>query len=87
MNIGEFQPTQDRLLVRLDDRSAESAGGIIIPERARGGELWGEVVKAGPECEHVAVGERVHVPASCGTKVAVGGVEYVMLREGQVPCK
>jgi co-chaperonin GroES (HSP10) len=47
-----FRPIRNRVLVRPDAPEAESAGGILIPEKAQDTiAMSGEVIALGPECK------------------------------------
>jgi len=43
----KLRPLQDRVLIRLVEPVARSAGGILIPDTAQGKPMEGEVVAAG----------------------------------------
>ncbi len=82
----ELQILGDRVAVELDPRE-EERGGILIPDKARQVSVVGTVQACGPETRDTEPGERVYVPKSAGTKFIVGGMEMVLLREGQILAK
>lgn len=78
----------DRVLVRLDNESAErlSSSGIVIPATATVGKrlAWGVVVAAGQHVRQVSVGDRVLFDPEDRAEVELGGVDYLLLRERDI---
>jgi len=78
----------DRVLVRLDQESAErrSASGIVIPATASMAKrlAWGVVVAAGQHVRQVDVGDRVLFDPEDRAEVELGGVQYLLLRERDI---
>lgn len=74
-------PTQDRVLIALQPRAAMSPGGLHIPETAQKAEVWGTAAACGPDAQHVRPGDEVLTPARGGTIFAMGGKDYLILRE------
>ncbi|HAM54297.1 MAG TPA: hypothetical protein DCQ64_02345 [Candidatus Rokubacteria bacterium] len=48
MRLREFRIYGDHVLLRVEEESVVTAGGIVIPEQARERRLSGEIVAAGP---------------------------------------
>ena len=48
MRLHEFRVYGDHVLLRVEEESVVTAGGIVIPEQARERRLSGEIVAAGP---------------------------------------
>ncbi len=75
----------DRLLVHLDEESAErlSASGIVIPATAAVGKrlVWGAVVAIGPQVRQVELGDKVLFDPEDRSEVELNGVVHVLLRE------
>jgi len=71
----------------MDGRKKESEGGIALPEVSQTTETWGEVTSAGPETKHLQVGDRVYVSPHVGTHTILAGVDYILVREGEVKAR
>lgn len=91
-------PLLDRVLVRRADAITKTAGGIVIPDKARDKVLHGEVVAVGPGARKengdfipvlVKVGDKVLLPEYGGTKVNVEeeDKEYHLFRESDILAK
>lgn len=78
----------DRLLVRLDDESAErrSTTGIVIPATATVGRrlAWGYVIAAGQSVRQVQVGDKTLFDPEDKAEVELSGATYLLLRERDV---
>lgn len=78
----------DRLLVRLDEVSAErrSGAGILIPATAAVGKrlAWAIVVAAGQHVRQVEVGQKVLFDPEDRAEVELEGTTYLLLREKDV---
>ena len=85
----KLYPTQDRLVVEMDDRETESAGGIVFSDItiAQNKPEWGTVMAAGPDCQHCVMDDKVYIPTTLGTVMKLGGKEVVIVREAQVLAK
>jgi len=86
----DIRPLADRVLVRPLDSEERTAGGIVVPDRARERPLQGRVVAHGPGRVTdrgvlvplgVAVGDVVIFGRHRGERVVVDEVEHMMLRE------
>jgi chaperonin GroES len=89
--LGEKLPVRmlhDRLLVSLDNESAErrSGGGIVIPATARMGKrlAWASVIAVGSNVRSVEIGDRVLFDPEERAEVELHGTEYILLRERDV---
>lgn len=80
-------PLNDLVLVRMNDRKAQSDGGIAIPQISQTTETWGEVFRVGNTCEAVEEGDLVYVPSHLGTHVVLDGIDYVLIQEGKILAK
>lgn len=78
----------DRVLVRLDQESAErlSSSGIVIPATATVGRrlAWGLVVATGQHVRQVDQGDRVLFDPEERAEVELAGVDYLLLRERDI---
>ncbi|WP_220458043.1 MULTISPECIES: co-chaperone GroES [unclassified Actinotalea] len=78
----------DRVLVRLDQESAErlSSSGIVIPATASVGRrlAWGRVEATGEHVRQVQRGDRVLFDPEDRSEVELAGVEYLLLRERDI---
>ena len=83
MTNEDVLPFFDKLIVLRDSRENKTAGGIFIPESNTKLPDKGTVVAVGPDCEHVAVGDRVIFPRLAGTDLSGENraEEKVLLRE------
>ena len=88
-----FNPLNDRILVKREDELSESAGGILIPDSAKEKPLRGKVLAAGEGLTgedgttrslDVTVGETVLFGKYAGTEIHIGGEEHTILREDDV---
>ncbi len=89
-----LKPLADRVVIEpLDDEASTSPGGIIIPDTAKEKPQAGKVVAAGPGRTtdtgqliklDVKKGDTVVYSKYAGTEYAVGGTEYLILRESDI---
>lgn len=92
-------PLLDRVLIKRAEAVTKTAGGIVIPEKAQGKVLHGEVIAVGPGTRKdngefvpllVKVGDRVLLPEYGGTKVNLednDDKEYHLFREADILAK
>jgi chaperonin GroES len=93
MNI---RPTDDRIIVKLEQTAAKTKSGIIIAnELDRGTTSRGQVVAVGPGIQgedgmvrpmEVSVGDVVWFSKSVGIDVADSGEKYIIVHESDVLC-
>ena len=67
-------PLRDMVLVRIDDRTEMTSGGIVVPHVARDLPNTAVVVAVGPKCTACAVGDHVLLE-----KYAHGDREFLRL--------
>ncbi len=88
-----FQPLDDRILIRQTDPDEQTSGGIILPDSAREKPQAGTVVAVGPgklldsgargELS-VGVGDEVFYGKYAGTEVDLGDEQLVIVRESDI---
>ncbi len=89
-----LKPLADRVVIEpLDDEASTSPGGIIIPDTAKEKPQAGKVVATGPGRTtddgkliklDVKKGDKVVYSKYAGTEYAVGGTEYLIVRESDI---
>ncbi|KAI5645522.1 chaperonin 10 kd subunit domain-containing protein [Phthorimaea operculella] len=91
-------PLLDRVLIKRAEAVTKTAGGIVIPDKAQGKVLHGEVIAVGPGARKdngdfipplVKVGDKVLLPEYGGTKVSLESddKEYHLFRESDILAK
>lgn len=74
----DWQPTEDRVVVRPTDAPDMTKGGIIVPSAAKERPLRGEVVAVGPG-RTLENGQKVEIPFGVGDEICFGaysGMEH-----------
>jgi len=89
----KFRPLHDRVVIRRIEAEEKTSGGIIIPDTAKEKPQEGEVIAVGPGGRDesgklipidVKVGDRVLFGKWSGTEVKLDGVEYMIMKEGDL---
>ena len=89
----KFRPLHDRVLLRLVEQEAKTAGGIIIPDTAQEKPQEGKVVAVGGGAKtedgklipmDVKVGDKVLFGKWSGTEVKIDGKEYSIMKESDI---
>ncbi len=89
----KFRPLHDRVLLRLIEQEAKTAGGIIIPDTAVEKPMEGEVVSVGTGHVNdngdlrpldVQEGDRVIFSKWAGTEIQVNGEELMVMKESDI---
>ncbi|MFQ6675806.1 MAG: co-chaperone GroES [Fidelibacterota bacterium] len=89
----KIQPLADRVVVQPAEAEEVSKGGIILPDTAKEKPQQGTVVAVGPgkysdsgtKIEmSVKKGQKVLYGKYSGTEVTIDGVEYIIMREGDI---
>jgi chaperonin GroES len=89
----KFRPLHDRVVVTRIEAQEKTAGGIIIPDTAKEKPSEGEVIAVGPGGRDesgklipidLKEGDRVLFGKWSGTEVKIDGVEYVIMKEGDI---
>ena len=89
----KLRPLQDRVLIRLVEPVAKSAGGILIPDTAQEKPMEGEVVAVGAGARDIAgklhpldvkAGDHVLFGKWSGTEVKLDGEELLIMKESDI---
>ncbi len=85
MNINsKLIPTEDRILVKVDDVESKTIGGIVLPEIAQEKSQIGSIVAVGPGNKENPmtrkVGEKVLYSQYGGTSIKLKGENHLILR-------
>lgn len=92
MNIN---PLGDRVVVKMVESEETTKSGIVLPGSAKEKPQMAEVIAVGPggivegkEIKmEVAVGDKVILSKYAGTEVKLDGVEYTILKQGDILAK
>ena len=88
-----IQPLNDRILIKLEDQEAKSAGGIILPDSAQEKPHMGKVVSVGKgkiledgtvRPLEVKTGDTILFGRYAGSEILHEDKEYTILREEDV---
>jgi len=74
-----IKPINRNIIVKMDDRETQSAGGIHLPEQSHVTNVWGEVVAVSDECEDFEVGDRAFVSLHVGTHMKIDRHQDVII--------
>ncbi len=89
----KLKPLGDRVVVKLIEAEEKTAGGIVIPDKAKERPQEAEVIAVGPGKVldngqklpiDLKVGDRVVLSKYAGTDFKFGEEEYLLLREDDV---
>ncbi|MGL4461552.1 MAG: co-chaperone GroES [Planctomycetia bacterium] len=92
----KLKPLDDRVVVRAADSEEKTAGGIVLPDRAKEKQQKGEVVAVGPgrlldsgerAALSVKVGDTVLFGKYAGNEVKVDGEDLKIMRESDILAK
>ena len=89
----KLRPLDDRVVVQPQEAEEKTAGGIVLPDAAKEKPLMGKVIAVG-EGKLLDSGKRSKVSVKAGDNILFGkyggsdvevdGVEYKILREGEI---
>ena len=89
----KLRPLDDRVVVQPQEAEEKTAGGIVLPDAAKEKPLMGKVIAVG-EGKLLDSGKRSKVSVKAGDNILFGkyggsdvevdGVEYKILREGDI---
>lgn len=79
-------PLESRVVIKKDEKTVKTAGGIFIPETASPKIDKGTVLAVGKLCDEVKVNDRIIFDKHSGTDIEIGGVSYTLLMEANILC-
>ena len=89
----KLKPLEDRVVVKPNEAEDVTAGGIVLPDAAKEKPLMGKVVATGPGKlldsgnrgeMSVKKGDTVLYGKYGGSDVEIDGIDYKILREGEI---
>jgi chaperonin GroES len=82
----KVRPLADRVIVKLEQKEAKTAGGIIIPDTAQEKTQEGTVAAIGDDKDaiKVTVGQKVMYDKYAGTQVKIDNVEHLILKMADI---
>jgi len=78
---------KNRVLFQRDASETQTDGGLLIPDIALRPGVEAAVLAIGPDCEEVAVGDRVIVELFQGTELKYGARSYWIVAEDRIGAK
>ena len=88
-----FKPLHDRVLVRRVESDEKTAGGLIIPDRAKEKPAEGEIVAVGAGARDddgdrieldVKEGDKILFGKWSGTEITLDGEELLIMKESDI---
>ncbi len=81
-----FEPLKDRLLVKREEQSNQTASGLYIPDSAKEKPLEGTVIAVGPEAKEdgINVGDTVVFANFSGLEIIIESEENLILLSKEV---
>ncbi len=88
-----LKPLGDRVLVKILEKEAKTAGGILLPDTAQEKSQVGEVVAVGAGARNdkgdrvapdVQAGNKVMYSKYAGTELKIDGQDYLLLTERDI---
>ncbi len=81
-----FEPLKDRLLVKREEQSNQTASGLYIPDSAKEKPLEGKVIAVGPEAKKdgISAGDTVVFASFSGLEIVIEGEENLILLSKEV---
>jgi chaperonin GroES len=82
----KVKPLADRVMVKLEQNEAKTAGGIIIPDTAQEKTQTGVVVAVGTDKDviTVKVGDKVMYDKYAGTQVKIDQDEHLIVKMADI---
>mgnify|MGYP000930077582 CR=1 FL=1 len=80
------KPLGDRVLIKIQAREANTAGGIIIPQTAQEKTQTGVVVAVRTDADVIKVkaGEKVMYDKYTGTQIKVEGADHLIVKMSDI---
>lgn len=83
--MAKLRPLGTKIVVKREDASDRSKGGIVLPDSAKERPRIGVVSAVGSRCEvELNEGDRVVFSAYSGVEIKVDGHEFLILDESEV---
>ena len=89
-----IKPLHDRVIIRrIEDSTDKTAGGLFIPDTAKGKPQEGEVIAVGEgkykedgtrQTLDVKAGDRVLFGKYSGSEIKLDGEEFIIMREDEI---
>ena len=80
----KFVPLHDRILVKREETSEKTKGGIYIPEDAREVKQACRVLAVGPDAQSVKVGDTVFVSKYAGTDIWLEREKLLVVSDDEI---
>lgn len=84
----KIKPLADRVVIKMVEAEETTKSGIVLPNSAKEKPQVAEIVAVGPGTEEVKmevkVGDKVLISKYAGTEVKMDGVEYTILKQGDL---
>lgn len=84
----KVKPLGDRVLIKIQESEAKTAGGIIIPQTAQEKTQTGVVIAVGPGTEKekvtVTAGQKVMYDKYAGTQIKIDGTEHLIVKMADI---
>lgn len=82
-----FEPTQDRILVRPHKAEEKTEGGLYLPESMKQDIPGGIILAYGPKVQDYKIDDDVLYGEHAGFRVEVSGEELLLIREADIYAK
>ena len=83
-----IKPLADRVVIKMMETEETTKSGIVLPGSAKEKPQVAEIISVGPGTKEVnmevKVGDRVLISKYAGTEVKLDGVEYTILKQGDI---
>jgi len=82
----KVKPLGDRVLIKIQESEAKTAGGIIIPQTAQEKTQVGVVVAVGTDADVIKVkaGEKVMYDKYAGTQIKMDGADHLIVKMADI---
>ncbi len=82
----KVKPLGDRVLIKVQESEAKTAGGIIIPQTAQEKTQTGAVVAVGTDTDVIKVkaGEKVMYDKYAGTQIKIDGADHLIVKMADI---
>jgi len=84
----KLRPINGRIVVRPFEAKEKTAGGIYVPDTAKGKLQEGEVIAIAEDAtEEIAMGDRVIYKEFSGTEIKIDDEDYILFTEDDLLAK